>query len=236
LGITLYELLTLRKAFDADDQQQFLRQIEQEEPARPRRINPAVPTDLETIVLKAISKQRSDRYRTARELADDLRRFAAGQPIRARRPSWFDRTSKWAGRHRSLVALSFLFLIAALAGTAIAALLIVRQQAQTRRALQLAEQNLKQAEENLRQAGSVVDHFGLFAAQRPFRHTAGGLLRGQQRIGQRRQRQSGGDPRLQNLASAGMPRDGLFSVRRGRGFRIDYDTAQSHSTRPPYAG
>lgn len=166
LGITLYELLTLRKAFDAGDQQQFLRQIEQEEPPPPRRINPAVPTDLETIVLKAISKQRSDRYRTARELADDLRRFAAGQPIRARRPSWSDRISKWAGRHRSLVALSFVFLIAALAGTATAALLIVRQQAQTRRALQLAEQNLKQAEENLRQAGSVVDHFGLFAAQR----------------------------------------------------------------------
>ncbi|NLF71922.1 MAG: protein kinase [Candidatus Anammoximicrobium sp.] len=166
LGITLYELLTLRKAFDAGDQQQFLRQIEQEEPAPLRRIDPAVPTDLETIVLKAISKQRSDRYRTAREFADDLRRFAAGQPIRARRPSWSDRISKWAGRHRSLVTLSFVFLIAALAGTATAALLIVRQQAQTRRALQLAEQNLKQAEENLRQAGSVVDHFGLFAAQR----------------------------------------------------------------------
>lgn len=166
LGITLYELLTLRKAFDAEDQQQFLRQIEHDEPAPPRRINPAVPADLETIILKAISKQRSDRYRTARELADDLRRFAEGQPIRARRPSWSDLASKWAGRHRSLVAASFLFLIAALAGTATAALLIVRQQAETRRALLLAEQNLKQAEENLRQAGSVVDHFGLFAAQR----------------------------------------------------------------------
>jgi hypothetical protein len=166
LGITLYELLTLRKAFDADEQQQFLRQIEHEEPPRPRRINPAVPADLETIVLKAISKRRSDRYRTARELADDLRRFTEGRPIRARRPSWFDRVSKWAGRHRSLVALSFVFLVAALAGTATATLLIVRQQAQTRRALLLAEQNLKQAEENLRQAGIVVDHFGLFAAER----------------------------------------------------------------------
>jgi len=202
LGITLYELLTLRKAFDADDQQQFLRQIEQEEPAPLRRVNPAVPVDLETIVLKAISKQRSARYRTARELADDLRRFAAGQPIRARRPSWSDRISKWAGRHRSLVALSFVFLIAALAGTATAALLIVRQQAQTRRALQLAEQNLKQAEENLRQAGSVVDHFGLFAAQRlgdipgtePLRRELlGDTLRYYRQFIQR----AGQDPRLQ---------------------------------------
>ena len=166
LGITLYELLTLRKAFDADDQQQFLRQIEHEEPPPPRRINPAVPADLETIVLKAISKRRSDRYRTARELADDLGRFAEGRPIRARRPSWSDRVSKWAGRHRSLVALSFVFLIAALAGTATAALLIVRQQVETRRALQLAEHNLKLAEENSRQAGIVIDHFGLFAAER----------------------------------------------------------------------
>jgi serine/threonine protein kinase/tetratricopeptide (TPR) repeat protein len=166
LGITLYELLTLRKAFDADGQQQFLRQIEQEEPAPLRQVNPAVPTDLETIILKAISKQRSDRYQTARELADDLRRFAEGQPIRARRPSWPDRAGKWAARHRSLVALSFVFLIAAFTGTATAAVLIMRQQAETRRALLLAEQNLQQAEENLRQAGSVVDHFGLFAAER----------------------------------------------------------------------
>lgn len=203
LGITLYELLTLRKAFDVGDQQEFLRQIERQEPPPLRRVHPAVPLDLETIVLKAISKQRSDRYRTARELADDLRRFMEGQPIRARRPSWFDRAGKWAGRHRSLVAVSFLVLFAALAGTATAMLLIVRQQAETRRALQLAEQNLKQAEENLRQAGSVVDHFGLFAAQRLGEIPGTESLRRElldDTLGYYRQfiQRAGRDPRLQN--------------------------------------
>ena len=58
LGITLYELLTLRPAFDAANPQQFLRQIERDDPPAPRRVNPAIPADLETIVQKAIAKQR----------------------------------------------------------------------------------------------------------------------------------------------------------------------------------
>ena len=84
LGVTLYELLTLQPAFAGDDRQELLRQIAFEEPQPPRQINAHIPQDLETIVLKAIEKNPADRYATAQELADDLQRFIANKPIKAR--------------------------------------------------------------------------------------------------------------------------------------------------------
>ena len=86
LGATLYELLTLRPAFQGGDIQSLVYQITQEEPLPPSRINPAIPRDLETIVLKAMAKEPANRYATAQELADDLRRFLEDSPILARRP------------------------------------------------------------------------------------------------------------------------------------------------------
>ena len=90
LGATLYELLTLRPAFNGRDHQELLRQIALDEPTKPRRINPPVPRDLETIVLKAMAKDPSSRYATAQELAADLKRFLDDRPILARRsgPEW----------------------------------------------------------------------------------------------------------------------------------------------------
>ena len=92
LGVTLYELLTLQPAFDGRDHQELLRQIALDEPISPRRLNPAVPRDLETIVLKAMAKDPSSRYAMARELAADLRRFMDDLPILARRPGVLERT------------------------------------------------------------------------------------------------------------------------------------------------
>src|SRR5262249_42886693 len=80
LGATLYELLTLRPAFDGQDRQELLRQIAFEEPPPPRRVDPAVPRELETVVLKAMDKEPEGRYATAQELADDLRRFPERPP------------------------------------------------------------------------------------------------------------------------------------------------------------
>ena len=104
LGVTLYELLTLQPAFDGRDHQELLRQIALEEPVSPRRLNPAVPRDLETIVLKAMAKDPPSRYPTAQELAADLRRFMDDQPVLARRPGVLERTLRWARRHKELVA------------------------------------------------------------------------------------------------------------------------------------
>jgi serine/threonine protein kinase/Flp pilus assembly protein TadD len=104
LGATLYELLTLRPAFGGNDRQELLHQIASEEPVRPRRLERSIPAELEIIVLKAIEKRPQDRYATAQELADDLRRWLLDKPIRARKPSWRQRAIKWARRHRPLMA------------------------------------------------------------------------------------------------------------------------------------
>jgi tetratricopeptide (TPR) repeat protein len=113
LGVTLYELLTLQPAFPGSDRQTLLRQVGVEEPPRPRRLNKAIPAELETIVLKAVEKNPADRYGTARALADDLRRFLEDRPIQARRPSLAQRANKWLRRHKGLAWAAVLFLAAA---------------------------------------------------------------------------------------------------------------------------
>ncbi len=102
LGATLYELLTLRPAFEGKDRQELLRQIAFEEPSRPRRLDRNVPPELEVIVLKAMEKNPAERYGTAQEMADDLRRWLDDRPIRARRPSSARVVAKWARRHRGV--------------------------------------------------------------------------------------------------------------------------------------
>ena len=104
LGATLYELLMLAPAFDGTDRQELLRQIAFEEPKPPRRINKAIPGELETVVQKAMEKNPADRYGTAQELADDISRFLEDKPIRARRPPLWLRLQKWGRRHKPLVA------------------------------------------------------------------------------------------------------------------------------------
>ncbi len=103
LGATFYELLTLRPVFDGRDRPSLLRQIAEEEPTPPRRVEPTIPRDLETIVLKALEKEPDRRYTTAHELAEDLRCFLEDQTIRARRPTSFERAAKWARRHRAVL-------------------------------------------------------------------------------------------------------------------------------------
>jgi WD40 repeat protein len=124
LGVTLYELLALRPAFGGQDREELLRQVTQEEPRSPRRFNPAIPTDLETIVLKAMAKEPIQRYATAREMADDLRRFLELKPIKARQPTVWDRALKWARRHVAVVAAAFLALLLTVGGLATSLVLI----------------------------------------------------------------------------------------------------------------
>jgi serine/threonine protein kinase/Flp pilus assembly protein TadD len=114
LGATLYELLTLEPAFRGNDRQELLRQIAFEEPVRPRRVNRAIPAELETIVLKAMEKNPAERYATAKELADDLRRWLADEPIRARPAGVVRRVRKWGQRHRPAVVATAVVLALAL--------------------------------------------------------------------------------------------------------------------------
>jgi serine/threonine protein kinase/Tfp pilus assembly protein PilF len=103
LGVTLYELLTLRPAFASDDRQELLRLIAFDDPSRPQRLERSIPAELEIIILKAMEKRPQDRYATAKELADDLRRFLENKPIQARRPWAWERLAKWMRRHKSVM-------------------------------------------------------------------------------------------------------------------------------------
>jgi WD40 repeat protein len=105
LGATLYELLTLTPIFSDATHESLRRLIATDEPRAPRQLNPRIPADLETIVLKAMSKERADRYATAGEFAADLRRFLDGKPIQARAIGIVRRALKWARRRPAVAAL-----------------------------------------------------------------------------------------------------------------------------------
>jgi hypothetical protein len=100
LGATLYELVTGAPVYDGDTPQRLVAQILEAEPVSPRRHRPEVPRDLETILLKCLAKEPERRYPTAQALADDLRRFASGDPIKARRPTARERAARWLRRNR----------------------------------------------------------------------------------------------------------------------------------------
>jgi serine/threonine protein kinase/WD40 repeat protein len=104
LGVTLYELLTLEPAFGGNDREVLLHRLAHEEPRPLRRLNRAVPVELETVVAKAMAKLPGERYSTAQELAEDLRRFLDDRPVLARRPGPVARLRKWAWRRRLWVA------------------------------------------------------------------------------------------------------------------------------------
>ena len=105
LGLTLYELLARRPAFNKVDRAELIRQVTCEEPPRLRRLDPTVPRDLETIVHTAIEREPARRYAGAAALADDLRRFLAGRPVRARRISRAEHAWRWCRRNPAAAAL-----------------------------------------------------------------------------------------------------------------------------------
>jgi eukaryotic-like serine/threonine-protein kinase len=142
LGATLYELLTLRPAFEGDDRQDLLRRIVVEEPPSPHRLDPTIPRDLETIVLKAMAKEPDGRYASADELADDLRRFLEGRPILARRPGPLEQASRWMRRHQAMSATAAGVLILAVTLLSVGSALLWREQRRTRGNLDLALQAL----------------------------------------------------------------------------------------------
>jgi len=112
LGVTLYELLTFSAIFPEIDRGALLNRIATDEPKPMRQLNPRIPADLETIVLKAMAKNAAERYQTAGELAADLKRFLESKPVLARRVGRAERALKWARRKPALAALLTLGVLA----------------------------------------------------------------------------------------------------------------------------
>jgi tetratricopeptide (TPR) repeat protein len=138
LGLVLYELLTLNPPFGELTPSELLRRVGEGQPERPRRLDPAIPRDLETIVLKAIACDPDHRYPTAGALADDLRRFLEDRPIRARRANAAERAWRWSRRNRTTAALA-----AAVAGSLLLAAVVGWiGYVNTARALRRADENV----------------------------------------------------------------------------------------------
>ena len=104
LGLTLYELVALRPAFEASDRHALIERVLHEEPERLKKRAPGVPRDLETIIAKAIAREPAGRYATAADLAEDLQRFVEDRPIRARRVSAAERLARWCRRNKGMAA------------------------------------------------------------------------------------------------------------------------------------
>jgi len=121
LGATLYSLLLDRPPFEAENPLMHLYKVMEEEPVPPRREDPTIPADLETIALKCLEKQPQARYESARALAEDLERYLDGEPIEARPIGRVHRLLKRARKHRRVVALGAVAvgLLLALAVTAV---------------------------------------------------------------------------------------------------------------------
>jgi hypothetical protein len=105
LGTILYELLTGHPPFRGATTLQTLQQVQTLEPVPARRLQPQVPRDLDTVCLKFLQKDPARRYASAAALADDLRRFLRGEPVKARPVPWWERALKWGRRRPAAAAL-----------------------------------------------------------------------------------------------------------------------------------
>jgi WD40 repeat protein len=117
LGAILYEMLTGRPPFQGASMRDTLDQVCGQEPVPPRRLQPRVPRDLDTVCLKCLQKEAKQRYATAQELAQDLRRYLDGEPIHARPVGRVETAAKWVKRRPALAGF--------LGATAVAGLLLV---------------------------------------------------------------------------------------------------------------
>lgn len=148
LGLTLYELLTLQPAFELRDRLQLIDRIKSGDPKPLRAVDPRIPRDLETIVLKAIDKEPARRYQNATEMADDLRRFTDDQPILARKSSPLERIGRWHRRNPVVAGLVWTLLVVLSSGLAGMTWLYGR-----------ANDERQRAEANFRDARTAVDDY-----------------------------------------------------------------------------
>jgi serine/threonine protein kinase len=162
LGVTLYELLTLRPLFAESSHAKLIERVVHDEPIAPRRIDRRIPHDLETIVRKAMAKEPEARYASAEALTDDLRRFLQGVPVLARPVGPAARLARWCRRQPKLAAAISLSTASLILATGLSIALAFSQyrasaRLRAERSLTLGEKT--RAEESFRDAQQAVEDY-----------------------------------------------------------------------------
>jgi tetratricopeptide (TPR) repeat protein len=182
LGVILYELLVGRPPFQADTPLDLLLRVRTEEPVPPGWLRARVPRDLETICLKCLEKEPARRYASALHLAEDLQRFLAGEPVRARPVGRLARTWRWCLRNPVVTVLLVVVALSLLAGTGVSsgfAVYAFRQAEQARRQRVAAEQEARRADQTSLLALVALTDLStrIYQDQRLREHDQGVLLR-----------------------------------------------------------
>lgn len=159
LGVILYEILTGQTPFKSDDLRDLLKQVVSAPPAPPTRIAATVPKSLEAVCLKALAKQPDDRYGSARELADEVRRYLADEPVAACPDAFAARAARWGRRNRTTVISAASILVMMVIALATGSILLANANQEINDQRIVAQKNAEQANINFTEALSTVNNF-----------------------------------------------------------------------------
>jgi serine/threonine-protein kinase len=157
LGAILYELLTGRRPFTGADTIEVLWKVQTEEPVRPRQAWAGVPSALEAICLRALAKKLEARYASVRELAQEVQRWLADEPVSAYPEPWTLQARRWLRRHRPVVAAATALLVTAVVALSIGTVLIRQRERAAQEARHQAERQRDRADYNLHLARDAVN-------------------------------------------------------------------------------
>jgi serine/threonine-protein kinase len=160
LGATLYHILTNRPPYAATNSQESLALARVGTPPPLRQINRHIPRPLAAICAQALARRPDDRYHSALDLAADIERWLAGESVSADREPWAERALRWARRHRQSVSVGVASLAVAVAGLAIGAVLLSRQQ-------QITAAQRDRANSNAQLAQQALDETVVAVAEHP---------------------------------------------------------------------
>jgi serine/threonine-protein kinase len=159
LGATLYEILTGRPPFTGDESRAVLQAVAHDPPQPPHSLVSTTPRALDAICLKALAKQPIERYAAAKDLAEDVQRFLADEPVDAYPAPFVERAARWTRRHRSGVFAAATAVCVAAVSLAIASGLLLRANRETEQQRDLARLQRDRARQHFQLARQAVDVF-----------------------------------------------------------------------------